>query len=323
MSGRTLQLAAPDHPTTSVVSSIGLAMVAHSGFGLYVVFVKYLIGYLPSFRTLALAFSLAVPVVLIVTYRGISWHEFERWEMWLLAGLGVGRSITKLIGLQFTFAIYVQLVDMAVPLLTPVFAWLLLKERMPPGTPLAILATTLGTLCVITVNPLQMTLPNGPNDLIGIGFAFVSAIFMILGVVYTRHLTTRASRFRPAGLFVSQIALVAVGYWALAGFKGEPWQPFRDVGPSVWLVFGLFVALSIVAAGISQTVSISRIKATLFSALLSWRLAVAAVVGWLLLGETLSSGWQIAGVVLVKGTISLYLLRQARAGRSAVGQTPL
>ena len=323
MSARTPALATRDRTTTSAISSIGLAMVAHSGFGLYVVFVKYLLGYLPSFRTLALAFSLALPVVLIVTYPGIAWREFERREMWLLAALAVGRSITKLIGLQFTFAVYVQLVDMAVPLLTPLFAWLLLKERMPSGTPPAILLTTLGTLCVITVNPLEMSLPNGSNDLIGIGFAFVSAIFMILGVVYTRHLTTCASRFRPAGLFVSQISLVAVGYWVLAAVNHEPWQPFREFGLSVWLVFGLFVVLSIVAAGITQTVSISRIKATLFSALLSWRLAVAAVIGWLLLGEALSSGWQIAGVVLVMGTISLYLLHQARSGRSAIGQTPL
>lgn len=316
-----MEIAAHGRPTVGLAGSIGLAMVAHSGFGLYVVFAKYLLGHLPPFGTLALAFSLALPAVLVVTRGAIDWHDFRRREMWFLALLTVGRSVTKLLGLQFTFAVYVQLMDMAVPLLTPVFAWLLLRERMPAGTPFAILLTTLGTVCVITVNPLQIVLPNGSNDAIGIGFAFVSALLMILGVVYTRHLTTCAGHFRPAGLFVTQIGLVAIVYWALSALDAERWQQLADAGSSVWLVFGLFVSLSIVAAGLSQTISISRIKATLFSALLSWRLAVAVLAGWLLLGEKLSSPWQIVGVVLVMATISGYLLHQARPGRSAIDPT--
>jgi threonine/homoserine efflux transporter RhtA len=88
------------------------------------------------------------------------------------------------------------------------------------------------------------------------------------------------------------------------------------------LVFGLFVILSIVAAGLSQTVSISRTKATLFSALLSWRLAVAVLVGWLLLGEALSSPWQLAGVTIVMSAITFYLLHQANARRWLVERLP-
>lgn len=307
----------------SSLRSVGLALVAHSGFGLYVVFAKFLLLYLPPFRMLALAFTLALPAVVFLTHDTIKWREFTRWEIWLLAVLTVGRSITKLLGLQFTFAVYVQLVDMAVPLLAPIFAWFLLKERMPPGTPLAVLATTIGTLLVITVDPFQMRLPNGLNDLIGIGFAFVSAVLMTLGVVYTRHLTTCEQRFQPAGLFVSQVTVVAVAYWALSALSRESWQPLTDSGLSVWLVFGAFVVLSIVAAGLSGAVAISRIKATLFSALLSWRLAVAVLVGWLLLGEALSSIWQIVGIVMVIVTITLYLLHQSTARKWLVARLPL
>jgi drug/metabolite transporter (DMT)-like permease len=42
--------------------TIGLALVAHTGFGLYVVLVKYLLRYLPPFGLLAVAFGIAVPV---------------------------------------------------------------------------------------------------------------------------------------------------------------------------------------------------------------------------------------------------------------------
>jgi drug/metabolite transporter (DMT)-like permease len=298
-------------------SSLGLALVAHSGFGLYVVFVKYLLQYLAPFRMLAVAFTIALPLVLLMTYGAINWREFKRWEVWLLAALTVGRSITKLMGLQFTYAVYVQLVDMAVPLLTPIFAWFLLREKMPSGTLPAILATTLGSFFVIAVDPFQMTLPNGRDDLVGIGFAFVSAVLMTLGVVYTRHLTTCERRFRPQGLFVTQVFLVAITYWVLSNLSQENWRSFAGHGLSVWAIFGTFVLLSIVAAGLCQTVSISRTKAALFSALLSWRLVVAVLIGWLLLGERLSSTWQIVGVVVVMGTITLYLLHQSGAGRSA------
>ncbi len=305
-----------DGQSHTLRNSIGLALVAHSGFGLYVVFVKYLLQYLAPFRMLAVAFTIALLLVLLLTCGAINRREFKRWEMWLLAALAVGRSITKLLGLQFTYAVYVQLVDMAVPLLAPVVAWFLLREKMPAGTLPAILATTLGSFFVIAADPFQVNLPNGPGDLIGIGLAFVSAVLMTLAVVYTRHLTTREKRFKPQGLFLSQLFLVAITYWVLSCLSREDWRSFTSSGSSAWMVLGLFILLSIVAAGLSQTVSISRMKATLFSALLSWRLAVAVLAGWLLLGERLSSTWQIVGVVVVMGTITLYVQRQASAARS-------
>ena len=296
-------------------SGIALALVAHTGFGLYVVFVKCLLAYLPPFRMLAVAFTVALPLMLLAIYRTIKWREFGRWEMWLLAGMALGRSITKLLGLQFTYAVYVQLIDMAVPLLTPIVAWLLLREEMPSGTVAAILATSIGSFLVVTGDPFHISLPNGLNDLIGIGFALASALLMTLSVVYTRKLTTRQQSFGPEGLFVAQVLLVGATYWGLSAMSHESWEPFTQIEPWVWGVFAVFILVSLVAAGLTQIRSISRIKAALFSSLLSWRLAVAVLAAWVLLGERLSSVWQAAGVIVVIATITIYVRRQTSTAR--------
>ena len=306
--------------TRLLPDGVGLAIIAHTGFGLYVVFLKYLMRYLPPYRTLAVGFTIGLPLVILVIYRAVNWHEFARWEMWLLAVLALGRSITKLLALQYTYAVYVQLIDMAVPLLTPILAWLLLREEMPSGTLPAIVATSLGSFLVITVDPFHMSLPNGFSDLVGIGFAIVSAVLMTISVIYTRQLTTRRQSFKPEGLFLVQVILVAVTYWILTTIGQESWMPFLEITPRVWGVFALFVLISIVAAGATQIQSISRIKAALFSTLLSWRLAVAVLAGWLLLGEKLSTAWQAMGVLMVIGTITLYVQRQTSAAKQPVAR---
>jgi drug/metabolite transporter (DMT)-like permease len=52
------------------------------------------------------------------------------------------------------------------------------------------------------------------------------------------------------------------------------------------------------------------VGATLFSALLSWRLVVVLAAGWLLLGEQLHSTWQAIGAVTIVVTLTLYLRHQ-------------
>ena len=291
-------------------ADIGLALFAHTGFGLFVVFVKYLLNYLPPFRMLAVAFTIALPLVLMITNRAINWRELRRREIWLLAAIMMARSLTKLLGLQFTYALYVQLVDMAVPLLAPILAWLLLREAMPVGTVLAILITTIGSFLVITVDPFHMSLPNGHRDLIGIGFAFASAVLMTLGMVYTRGLTAHRHGLSPQGLFLAQVFVGAGTYWVLSIVSHESWMEFAHLPSSVMIAFTLLILVSIVAAGISQIVSLARVKTSLFSTLLSWRLVIAASSSWILLGEKLSTAWQIAGILLVIGSITLYLRRQ-------------
>jgi hypothetical protein len=52
-------------------------------------------------------------------------------------------------------------------------------------------------------------------------------------------------------------------------------------------------------------------NAALFSTLISWRLVVALIAAWPLLGERLVSVWQVVGALLVMAAVTFYLGYQA------------
>jgi hypothetical protein len=118
--------------------------------------------------------------------------------------------------------------------------------------------------------------------------------------------------------------------WLLSGvvtdgvlslIAGERWESFTQLTPSSWVVY-IFLVAAITSGGFTQVLSVSRVKATLFSTLLSWRLLVVLGASWVLLGEWLTSVWQGAGVVIVFLTITLYPRHQADYGRGCSIQSP-
>lgn len=291
-------------------NTIGLALFAHTAFGLYVVLVKYLLRYLPAFASLAVAFGLAVPITFLVARRNLNWGRLWRTDMLLLSGIVIARSVSKLLAVQFTLATYVQLIDLSIPFLAPIAAWILLRERMPSGTLRALAITALGSFLVIAADPFHVRLPNGKSDLIGVALALVSSIMMALGVVLTRYLTNQ--KVSPTSVFFQQLLAVAGAYAVLSALSGESWQPFSSVALSTWMIYGLFILFAVLGGGLTQVLAISRINASLFSTLLSWRLVIAVGAGWLLLDERLTSAWQVLGVGMVIMSITLYLRHQAR-----------
>ena len=291
----------------ATVDYVLLALFAHSGFGLWVVLVKYLLHYLPPFRLSAVAFSIAVPVTFLIARRHITWDDFRRPDLWLLSGITLARSVTKLLALQYTLATYVQLLDLIIPFIAPILAWLWLREHMPRGTLVALAATSLGSFLVIARDPLAVQLPNGVSDVMGIGLALVSATAMAAGIVTIRYLTAR--RVNPVATFFQPAIATALTYWALSGLTGESWQPFLRLELTNWAFYAALIAFSLIGAGLIQALAISRTNTALYSTLLSWRLAVALAAGWLLLGESLTSLWQAAGVIMVVVALTVYLWR--------------
>lgn len=288
---------------------IFLTLIAHTGFGLYVVLYKYLLDYLPPFALLAAAFGFAVPVTFLIGRRNLDWKKFWMADTWLLSGVVIARSISKVFAVRYTLATYVQLIDLSVPFFTPILAWMLLKERMPSRTLLALAATGLGSFLMITVNPFQVQLPNGKSDIIGVVFALVSSFMMSLGVIFTRRLTTRTQN--PVTVFFQMVVVTAIAYSVLSALAHESWQPFASLTLPTGVIYLVFILLSVIGAGLAQILAISRINATLFSTLLSWRLVVAVGVGWILLGERLTTVWQGIGLVAVVASLSMYLQHQA------------
>ena len=72
-------------------------------------------------------------------------------------------------------------------------------------------------------------------------------------------------------------------------------------------MFALFAFGVLLGANLAQIRSIQQLGAPLVSSMMASRLISALVVGGLLLGEHLSSGWQLLGAGLVFATLTWYL----------------
>ena len=293
-----------------------LAVAAHTGFGLYVVLIKFLSPRLPIMLALGFSFGLTALVALVLARRELRWRDFRQPAVWVLSVVIIVRSVSKLLAVQYTLATYVQLIDMIVPFLTPIAAWMLMREAVPPRTVPALIATSIGSFLVITTDPFNLHLPTGHSDVIGIAIALGSSIAMAFLVSFLRQMST--VRFSPASVCFFQSLALAAAYWILGAATGEHLGTFLFLSPGLWVIYGLFTLIAVVGATITQVLAISRTNSSFYSSMLSWRLIVAVGAGWLLLGEHLRSWWQVGGILIVVTSLTLYLQYQASRYRRAV-----
>jgi drug/metabolite transporter (DMT)-like permease len=289
------------------IKSISMALIAHASFGLYVVLAKLLFQSFPPFALLALTFTIALIASCLLLRQHIRWQTFLRKSVLLVILFAVFRSVTKMLAVQYTLASYVQLVDLSSPFFNAIIAWLVLQEKLSKGTLPALVVMTIGAMLVITVDPLHVQLPNGTQDLIGIGLATASAIFMAILVVVTGYSTR--SQSNPSSVYVAQTFGLVITYLLLSILSGETYTSFLSVSSSNVIAF-LCLLLVVVTGGGLMVLAISRVNTTLFSSLLSLRLVVALIAGWILIDESLTSSFQLIGVGIVSLSITWYLWQQ-------------
>jgi drug/metabolite transporter (DMT)-like permease len=286
---------------------IPISIAAHTSFGLYVVLAKDLFQQFPPFGLLACAFGFSIILAFLLLRKEVKWVEFTHIGIWILAAIAVARSITKMLAVQFTLATYVQLLDLTAPFASALLARAFIKERLPFGTIPALIATTFGAYLVIAIHPAHIHLPNGYKDLLGIGLALISSIFMAVLMVLTGFLAQ--DRSNPSNIYLQQALALLLTYACLSFLYGESWEPL--LSPTIPDVGYLLIFFIIVTFGGGLSVfALARVKTTLFSTLLSLRLVVAVIAGWIILSERLTTPYQIFGVGLVVVAITWYLSQQ-------------
>lgn len=289
------------------IQGVTISLVAHASFGLYVVLAKDLFQQFPPFGLLACMFGFAFTLALLVLRKDIKWEEFTRLSIWILACVAVFRSITKMLAVQFTLASYVQLLDLSAPFISALLGRFFLKERLPDGTIQALIVTTLGAYLAIAGHPLRIQFPNSTQDLIGIGLALASSVFMAVLMVLTGFLAQERSN--PSNIYLQQTLALLIAYTCLSVLSRESWEPFLSLSiPTIGYLLIFFIV--VIFGGGMFVFALARIKITLFSSLLSLRLVVAILAGWVILGERLTTPHQIFGVGLVVVAISWYLRQQ-------------
>jgi drug/metabolite transporter (DMT)-like permease len=286
-----------------------VVLAAHTGWAMYPVLNKALLAYLPPFTLLMVANSFSLVIAFFIARPRLSRALFANRALWIFALVTAARSITNILAVKYTLAIYVQLVNLSTPFYAAWLGRLLLKERIPPYTFHALAVSSLGAYLVISPNPSGLQLPRGSTDLLGIALALLSSAFLALYMTWSRKMTTRDSH--PSGVYFQQTLTLAILYASLSLLNGEDWRILQDQSAQVWLGIVALTLIVLVGAALLQIWALSAINATLFSTLISWRLVVALIAAWPLLGERLASIWQVIGALLVMATVTSYLAYQA------------
>lgn len=293
---------------------MGVALLAHTGWGLYPVLARYLqtVSDLPSMALLGLGNLIAVLIYAPFVVGRLNLRFLRSPVIWGFALVVVLRAITNLLAARFTLAIYVQLITLMTPLLVALLSAGLFREKLPPYTWPAIGLSILGSLLMMSgdIGGHGLALSLGGGDLLGIGMAFVSALCLSLYMILVPRTVKEA--VPGEGVLLVQLVTLSVVTGTISLLIGEDLGRFAAIGPSDWLAFAAFVTLVLLGANLGQIAALRHLGAPLVSSTMAWRLLATLALAALLLGERLTSLWQVVGAAIVLVTITAYLRRQRR-----------
>ncbi len=291
---------------------MGVALLAHTGWGAYPVLARYLqtVSALPSMALLSLGNLIALLVYGPFALRHVDGRVLRSRVIWAFALVVVLRAITNLLAARYTLAIYVQLITLMTPLLVALLSAGLFREALPPFTWPAIGFSFAGSLLMMSGDlggggPL---LRIGRGDLAGLALALTSALCLAFYML----LVPRAAKQAVSGEAVLLVQLIALTLTTggISLLLGEDPGRFAAIGASDWAVFGAFVGFVLLGANVGQIAALRRLGAPRVSSTMAWRLIATLALAALLLGERLTSPWQILGAGIVLVTITIYLSRQ-------------
>jgi drug/metabolite transporter (DMT)-like permease len=293
---------------------MGVALLAHTAWGAYPVLARYLqtVSALPSMALLGIGNLIAVALLLPFVHRHIKLSYLRSPVLWGFTLVVVLRAITNILSARFTLAIYVQLITLMTPLLVALLSAGIFRERLPPFTLPAIGLSIIGSLLMmggdLGVRGLALSLSG--SDLLGIGLALCSMVCLAFYMILVPR--TVKETLPAEAVLLMQLLALTVTSGAASLLVGEDLGRFAALGPQDWLAFAAFVLFVLLGANMGQILSLRHLGAPLVSSTMAWRLVSALALAALLLGERLTSPWQILGAVIVLVTITLYLRRQRR-----------
>ena len=301
---------------------LAVALAAQTGWGIYPALGRYMqtVSDLPSMSVLVLGGLPMTLLLLVYVLPRYGLRLYQGPTIWLFGLVVVLRSVTNLLSQRFTLAVYVQLIGLLTPFLVVLLARLVLRERTPRYTGLALTFSLLGALLMFSqgIGAQEFSLGLTPSDWLGMGLALASSTFLALYMILVSRIAQRpngAAHVPPLALLVFQTVLVQITALAISLAIGEDWSRWTEIGPTDWLVFLSYVVFVIVGANGLQITGLQHVGASLMSSLMGWRLVCALLAGMVLLGEHLTSLWQLVGMAIVLVTVTLYLWQQGSHSR--------
>jgi drug/metabolite transporter (DMT)-like permease len=271
---------------TSIAAIALMSVAASWGFGF--VWMKDAIERQPYFDFLALRFTIAAGVMLLIRPQLVRHINLNFLNRGALLGVALGLGyVTQTIGLEQSTAAITGFFTGLYIVLTPLFAWLLLGQKIASKVSLGVIIATVG-LGVITLG--------------GLGFDIGTISLLACAILFALHIVG-LGRWSPGrdtyALTVVQLATVAVICWVGALFNpsdpGYQSPPDADVWNAV-----LFTAIFATAiAFFVQTWAQSIMDASRVAIILTTEVVFAALFAVALGQEVLSIRTVIGGSLMV------------------------
>jgi len=278
-------------------SSPGLAVASliavTAAWGATFVVVKDAVSRMPVMDFLAVRFGVATLIMIALRpqcLKTMGRDGFRR-SAWLGLALGLG-YITQTFGLQHTSAAVSGFITGMFVVLTPVVAWLLLKQKTGANVWWAVALST-GGLALLSLRGWSV----GGGEVL----TFFCAVFFAFHIV---GLGLWSSRHDVYGLAVLQIAFVA-GMCFLTALPGGITLP-PDGG--VWLAVAITAVVATALAFVVQTWAQSLMSSTRAAVIMTMEPVFAGLFAVLLAGENLT-GRILGGATMVIAAMLLVELK--------------
>lgn len=298
---------------------VWLGLLGHLLWGSYPVFAKRAVAEVPKFSLLLMA-SLTTTLVAAATVR---WHDDldrrQAWAilrreraLWGLAFFWVLRSVTNIVSIELTRAIWIQLINTLTPFVVALLGIWFFGEPVPRYTYRALTLSTLGAALVLVPDWSQALAGFNSRDVLGLAMAVLSTLALA-----TYFQLVRRSHLRQASggliMFQQGVALVMT-YVVLSWGAGEDWRAWTRLSPMAWLAVLEVIWMVRVLGNLVQIVAVGGATPALITSLMATRLISALFLGWLVLGERLVAPAQWLGALIVVATVTTYLRLQRSNG---------
>lgn len=265
--------------------------------GMYVVS-KVVLDIIPPFSLVSLRLLLgALTLAIVLAVRGFP--KIARTQFWQVTGVGfVGYGISlslQFLGTKLSTAANGSLVTSATPAFVLIFAWILLKEKITSLRLMALFLATLGVVAVIDPRSAQLN----PDLFLGNLLLLCAALTWALYSVLVRK-TTQDVEVLPFSLiaFVGGLPVsLPAGAWELKTI---------GVGEISLGIVGGVLFLGIISTALAMVLwnnAFTLVDANLASLTFFAQPVVGTLLGWLFLGEKITTLFLLGGLLIGVGLV--------------------
>lgn len=265
--------------------------------GMYVVS-KIVLEVIPPFTLVSLRLLLGILTLAIVIYIR-EFPKISREQIFQVVGIGfIGYGISlslQFLGTKLSTAANGSLVTSATPAFVLLFAWMLLREKITSRRLIALLLATLGVVAVIDPRSAQLNPELFFGNLLLFGAAITWALYSVLVRKMTQSLDVLP--FSLVAFFGGLPVTVPAGVWELST-AGVGEINLGVVGGVLFLGV-ISTALAMILWNTAFTVLDAGTASLTFFA----QPVVGTFLGWLFLGERITSLFILGGILIGIGLV--------------------